>query len=87
MMEPYEIFLRSEAIEALSRIRGTPRNAIVAFIDSLALDPSLTGDYTNQDVTGRVICIKVLGSYAVTFWADHAAKEIKITDIRSADRA
>lgn len=87
MTEPYEIFLRSEAIESLRGIRGTPRKAIAGFIDSLALSPSSTGDYTVQDVTGRVIYIKVLGSHAVTFWADHAAKEIKITDIRSADRA
>jgi hypothetical protein len=34
-----------------------------------------------------VICIKIVGSYAVTFWADHPAKEIMITDIRSADHA
>jgi hypothetical protein len=36
---------------------------------------------------GRIIRIKIVGSYAVTFWADHAAREIKITDIRSADHA
>ena len=87
MTEPYEIFLRSEAIKSLGEIRGTPRKAIAGFIDSLALDPSSTGDYTVEDATGRVICIKVLGTQAVTFWADHAVKEIKITDIRSADRA
>lgn len=87
MMEPYEIFLRAEATESLRGIRGTARKAVAGLIDSLALDPSATGDYAIQDVTGRVICIKVLGSHAVTFWADHATKEIKIKDIRSADRA
>ena len=61
MTEPYEIFLRSEAIESLRGIRGTPRKAIAGFIDSLALSPSSTGDYTVQDVTGRVIYIKDVG--------------------------
>ena len=86
-MEPYDVFLRAEAIESLRGIRGTPRRVIAVFIDSLAADPSLSGDYSVQDSTGRVISIKVLGSYAVTFWADHPVREIKITDIRSADRA
>lgn len=87
MIERYEIFLRAEAIEALRGIRGNPRGKIVAFINSLATDPAFSGDYTVEDSTGRVICIKIVGSYAVTFWADHPAKEIKITDIRSADHA
>lgn len=87
MMDPYEIFLRSEAIQALQGIRGTSRKSIAAFIDSPASAPSQTGDYALHDSTGREISIKVLGSYAVTFWADHPAREINITDIRSADRA
>lgn len=87
MIERYEIFLRAEAIEALREIRGNPRGKIATFINSLASDPAFSGDYTVEDSTGRVICIKIVGSYAVTFWADHPAKEIKITDIRSADHA
>ena len=86
-MAPYEIFLRSEAIEALTGIRGISRKLIVVFIDSLASDPLQAGDYSVQDSTGRDISIKILGSYAVTYWADHPAREIKITDIRSADHA
>lgn len=87
MMEPYQIFLRSEAIEALHGIRGTSRRSIAFFIDSLASSPLQAGDYSSQDSTGREISIKILGSHAVTYWADHPAKEIKITDIRCADRA
>lgn len=86
-MAPYEIFLRSEAIEALSGIRGVSRKLIVVFIDSLASDPLQTGDYSVQDSTERDISIKILGSYAVTYWVDHPVKEIRITDIRSADHA
>lgn len=87
MMQPYEVFLRSEAIDSLRRIHGIPRRRMAGFIDSLALDPFLTGDYSVQDPSGRLMNIKILGSYAITFWADHPAREIKITDIRNADRA
>ena len=87
MIPPYEIFLRSEAIDSLRGIRPAARRLVTQFIDSLALDPFSEGDYSVKDDSGRDIHIKVVGEYAVTFWADHPAKEIKIIDIRSADRA
>lgn len=87
MIRPYEIFLRSEAIDSLRGIRQTSRRQVAAFIDSLALDPFSEGDFTVKDASDRGIHIKVIGQYAVTFWADHPAKEIRIIDIRSADRA
>jgi mRNA-degrading endonuclease RelE of RelBE toxin-antitoxin system len=87
MIPPYEIFLRSEAIDSLRRLRSSPRKRVSQFIDSLALDPFAEGDYALKDPSDRDIHIKVVGEYAVSFWTDHPAKEIKIIDIRSADRA
>jgi mRNA-degrading endonuclease RelE of RelBE toxin-antitoxin system len=87
MIPPYEIFLRSEVIDSLRGIRATPRKLVARFIDSLALDPFAEGDYVVKDSSDRDIHIKIVGEYAVTYWADHPVKEIKIIDIRSADRA
>lgn len=87
MSQPYEIFLRSEAVDSLRAIRPTTRKLVAAYLDSLASNPFSEGDYAVKDSSGREIQIKVIGEYAVTFWTDHAVKEIKIIDIRSADRA
>lgn len=87
MIEPYEVFLRTEAIEALGALPLTARRRISMFIDSLASAPTSVGDYSLKDKSGRIIEIKVIGTHAITFWADHAVREIKITDIRSADHA
>lgn len=87
MIPPYEIFLRSEAIVALRAIRPSARAVVSKFIDSLATEPFSEGDYSVKDHAGRDIHIKVVAEWAVTFWSDHPAKEIKIIDIRSADRA
>ena len=87
MTRPYAIYLRSEVIDSLRRIAGTQRRMIAAYINSLALDPSSEGDYSVRDSSDRDICIKIIGAYAVTFWADHPVREIKIADIRNADRA
>lgn len=87
MIPPYEIFLRSEAIHALRMIRGTSRRQVSAFIDSLTTNPLLEGDYQVRDSSDREIQIKIIGPYAITFWSDHPAREIKIIDIRKADQA
>ncbi len=85
-MNPYKVFLRLEAMESLKGVRGTQKARISRFIDSLASDPSQTGDYAEQDDTQRQIEIKVIGQFAITYWADHAVSEVKVTDIRRADR-
>ena len=47
----------------------------------------MEGDYSEHNHSGRMIEIKIIGQYAVTNWADHAVKEMKVVDIRRADRA
>jgi hypothetical protein len=75
-----------EAAEILRGIRGNQRTSVVAFIDSLSADPSKAGDYSEHDETGRQLEIKVIGSFAITFGSDHAVAEVKIVDVRRADR-
>ncbi len=86
-MSDYNLFLRAEAIAALKETKGLQRRQLVTFIDLLGTNPNIAGDYTEADDTGRSIEIKVTGQFAITFWTDHAAKEIKVVDIRRADRA
>lgn len=86
-MKPYRIFVRLEASEILRTIRGNQRSSVVAFIDSLSGDPDKTGDYSEHDETGRLLEIKVIGSFAITYWADHAVAEVKVVDMRRADLA
>lgn len=86
-MPLYEVFLRSEAIHALRMNRGKSRRQISAFIDSLAANPLSEGDYQVRDSSGREIQIKIISAYAITFWSDHPAREVKIIDIRKADQA
>jgi hypothetical protein len=86
-MKPYRIFVRMEAAEILRAIPGNQRTSVVAFIDSLSGDPNTNGDYSEHDETGRQLEIKVIGSFAITYWADHAATEVKVVDVRRADRA
>ena len=59
---------------------------IIKFLEGLGSNPYGKGDYEEHDSVGRPIQIKVIGKYALTFWADHAVKEVKVTKIEMADR-
>lgn len=56
------------------------------FVRSLAGNPNMIGDFSEKDGAGRTVQIKIVGRYAVTFWADHAVSEVKITHIKPADK-
>lgn len=62
------------------------RELILSFLESLATNPFQKGDYEEMDDTGRPIQIRIIGGYALTFWADHAVKEIKVIRFEKADR-
>ena len=84
-MRPYTVYINQSALDFAPRF-GTQRNKVMDFIRLLAADPNATGDFSEPDETGRMVQVKVIGRYAVTFWADHAVSEIKITHIKPADR-
>ena len=55
------------------------------FVRWLGEHPFIQGDYTESDEVGQRREVKIVGRYAVTFWADHAVKEVKVTNIQIAD--
>jgi hypothetical protein len=82
----YDLYLREEAFEFL---RGQPqagREKVLGFLRGLRKDPLRKGDYTEHDKVGRDIEVVVVGHYAILFWADHPVKEIKVVELRLADR-
>jgi hypothetical protein len=84
-MRPYAVFINEQALAAAPR-SGGQRESVMKFIRSLADQPNTIGDFTEKDNTGRPIQVKIIGRYAITYWADHAVSEIKVTHIKSADK-
>jgi hypothetical protein len=83
-MRPYVVYINEGALGFAPR-SGPQRGMVMDFIRSLAANPNTAGDFSETDETGRTTRVKVVGRYAVTFWADHAVSEIKVTHIRLAD--
>jgi hypothetical protein len=83
-MRPYAIYLNEAALASAPRA-GQPREKLMRFIRSLADNPHALGDFSEKDDHGRTVQVKIIGRHAVTFWADHAVSEIKVTHIKPAD--
>ena len=84
-MRPYQVYINQEALVSAPRL-GPPRKAVMDFIHSLAADPHCSGDFAERDEVGRTVYVKIVGRYAITFWADHPVSEVKVTHVKPADK-
>ena len=84
-MLPYKVLVCIEILE-LERPSRSVRYQVLSFLQSLAEHPTKPGDYEERDEVGRPVQIKIIGRYALTYWADHAVKEVKVMKFEKADR-
>jgi hypothetical protein len=80
----YAVYLHFELIEVVPK-RGGQRAKVIQFIRSLMDDPFKAVDFTDEDKSFRTRQIKLVGDYAVTYWADHPARVVMVVDIHLAD--
>lgn len=85
MATGYTLYVRHEVYLLLGRLPRHQRSRILEFLDRLPADPVQHGDYEARSPEGRPIHVKVIGAFAVLFWADHAVSEVKVVDIVPAD--
>jgi hypothetical protein len=48
--------------------------------------PGNSADYYETDISGREYHINVFGKHAIKYWIDDADRQVKIMQIRPADR-
>lgn len=84
-MQPYKVLISIEILQ-FQRPARSDRDKILSFLESLAIDPFKPGDYEERDDVGHPVQIKIIGDYALTYWADHAVKEVKVVRFEIADR-
>lgn len=85
-MPPYRVFIATEVIAFLKTCPHREQLLITRLFEELVNDPYRAGDYVERDEIGRPIQVKIIGRYAVFFWADHPVKEVKIVDLKPAGR-
>ena len=83
-MQPYKVLVSIVLLQLRPPAR-VDRERILTFIEKLAEDPFKPGDYAERDEVGNLLQIKIIGDYAITYWADHAIKEVKVVRFEKAD--
>ena len=82
----YRVFICQAAVDAIANLRGKQRDQLAAFVRSLEADPYNEGDFRETDSSGRDFYTKVIQEYAVSYYPDHAVKEVKVIEVSRADR-
>lgn len=60
---------------------GSRRKAIERFIDYLGENPFDEGDFPEVDESGRKVFCKVIRDHVISFYPDHAVRDLKILEI------
>jgi hypothetical protein len=63
---------------------GLPRreqHRLATVFRQIATHPHREGDYVTTDATGRVVQNLLVDDWVITFWADHAVKELRVTEV------
>jgi len=77
-MEPYAYALGAEAVHAFTAQGVKEREKLLQIFDGVALHPFDPGDFREPGLTGREYEVKLFDDLLVTWWVDHAAKEVRI---------
>lgn len=85
MSQGYKVYVEEEAIVFLLTIPKSKRKRLQAFIRSLADSPFNEADFPESDLLDRKSFCKVIDEFALSFYPDHAVKEVKVFEIVFAD--
>jgi hypothetical protein len=82
---PFGLVWQEEA--ALALAGGSPRDQrrILDWVDGLKAHPTRPGDYQERDTAGRVNEVTLVGEWLITYWADHAAREVRIVRLEAVE--
>jgi hypothetical protein len=76
----YDPVLSSKASSILVGLPKAKQKKILALLFQIAEHPSQLGDYATREENGREIQHLMVGDWHVSFWADDAVRELRITD-------
>ncbi len=77
----YRFVVAAETFRFLLTLRAFERQMLDDAFQSLADNPFRRGDYQERDEEGRAMEILLKGRFVLTFWADHAVREVRIVRV------
>ena len=80
-LPPYDVAVAISQMVVFNGAGKRGRKSLLDFFDRLAANPFLESEWTVDDSTGRTHFRLTVGRYLVTYWPDHAAREVRIVKL------
>lgn len=82
---PYDVVMPISRTATFYAAKKRERKALLDYFEHLARHPFTESDWTVKDATGRPNFRAAVGHFLVTFWTDHAVREVRIVKIERVD--
>lgn len=80
-MDTYALVLDEVAVKAIVMAARAEQRRLATILDQVKTAPFRAGDYQQRDKTGRMNEVVLFDDWLVTFWSDHAVREIRIVNL------
>lgn len=80
-MAGYSYTLGEAAVHAFTSLPARQRARLLRIFDSLSRLPHQEGDYRETGTSRRLYEVKLIDETLITWWTDHASKEVRIVRI------
>jgi len=77
----YSYALDEAALDVFSASTKRERDQLVKVFRTLAESPMEAGDFAETGASGRRVEVQRLGKWLISYWPDHAVKELRVVDI------
>jgi hypothetical protein len=77
-VDTYALVLSEPAAMMLATATRAEQRRLAVILDQMKADPFRQGDLRESDAQGRINEIIVADEWIVTYWPDHAVREIRI---------
>ena len=85
-MTGYRYLLDRTVVEEFLDLPAHHRKSLLAIFQQIADNPHQTGEEFFEDSSGRKIQKRRFGTWKISYWPDHAVKELRIVGMQQAKR-
>ena len=80
-MDAYALMLSEAAAMTLAAASRAEQRQLAVILDEVKSHPFRPGDLHEHDTQRRVNEVLVVGDWVVTYWPDHAARELRVINL------
>jgi hypothetical protein len=84
-LAPYDVVMPVSKTAIFCGAKKRERKILLDCFERLARSPNTVSEWVVQDETGRSNYRLVAGRFLVTFWTDHAVREVRIVKLERID--